>query len=213
MPPVGEPASDDFPAGLMLRFLIVLAGTDPLVWRRIDVPAGYSFWDLHVAIQDAMGWEDTHLHSFRVADPSSQTLSTLGIPDPDVDEDYAFLAGWKKSVIDYIDGAPQPFQYTYDFGDDWEHAVIFEGFQTVDPEDLSPICVAGGGACPPEDSGGPMRYAELLRVLRDPKHPDYKDMCAWIGGAPFDPNEFSTDDVWFDDPRDRWERMIDDGAT
>jgi hypothetical protein len=32
------------------QFLIVLSGTDPLVWRRIQVPEAYSFWDLHVAI-------------------------------------------------------------------------------------------------------------------------------------------------------------------
>jgi hypothetical protein len=34
------------------QFLIVLPGTDPLVWRRIQVPQSYSFWDLHVAIPD-----------------------------------------------------------------------------------------------------------------------------------------------------------------
>jgi hypothetical protein len=48
------------------QFLIVLKGTDPLVWRRIQVPEAYSFWDLHVAIQDAMGWLDYHLHEFRL---------------------------------------------------------------------------------------------------------------------------------------------------
>lgn len=40
------------------QFLIVLSGIDPLVWRRIQVPESYSFRDLHVAIQDAMGWLD-----------------------------------------------------------------------------------------------------------------------------------------------------------
>ncbi len=40
------------------QFLVVLTGTDSLVWRRIQVPERYSFWDLHVAIQDAMGWKD-----------------------------------------------------------------------------------------------------------------------------------------------------------
>ena len=34
----------------VLQFLVVLSETDPLVWRRIQVPAEYSFWDLHVAI-------------------------------------------------------------------------------------------------------------------------------------------------------------------
>jgi hypothetical protein len=38
-----------------LQFLVVLLQTNPLVWRRIQVPGDYSFWDLHVAIQDAMG--------------------------------------------------------------------------------------------------------------------------------------------------------------
>ena len=52
------------------QFLIVLKGTDPLVWRRIQVPEAYSFWDLHVAIQDAMGWRDCHLHEFRLAGPA-----------------------------------------------------------------------------------------------------------------------------------------------
>jgi hypothetical protein len=50
------------------QFLVVLSGTDPLVWRRIQVPQKYSFWDLHVAIQDAMGWLDYHLHEFRLLD-------------------------------------------------------------------------------------------------------------------------------------------------
>jgi hypothetical protein len=45
------------------QLLIVLADSDPLIWRRIQVPASYSFWDLHIAIQDAMGWFDCHLHA------------------------------------------------------------------------------------------------------------------------------------------------------
>ena len=53
------------PPKLVHQFLIVLTGIDPLVWRRIRVPAAYSFWDLHVAIQDAMGWLAYHLHEFR----------------------------------------------------------------------------------------------------------------------------------------------------
>ena len=40
---------------LVHQFLIVLSETNPLVWRRIQVPERHSFWDLHVAIQDAMG--------------------------------------------------------------------------------------------------------------------------------------------------------------
>ena len=44
------------------QFKIELDGATPTIWRRIQVPETYSFWDLHVAIQDAMGWLDYHLH-------------------------------------------------------------------------------------------------------------------------------------------------------
>ena len=52
------------------RFRITLRDIEPPVWREIEVPATYSLWDLHVAIQDAMGWKDCHLHAFRFRDPT-----------------------------------------------------------------------------------------------------------------------------------------------
>jgi len=58
----------------VLQFLIVLLGVDPLVWRRIRIPTHYSFWDLHVAIQDAMGWLDYHLHKFKLNSPATGEL-------------------------------------------------------------------------------------------------------------------------------------------
>jgi len=63
------------------RFQIELRDIAPPIWRRIDVPGDYSFWDLHVAIQDAMGWFDYHLHAFRLADPDSGESMEIGIPD------------------------------------------------------------------------------------------------------------------------------------
>jgi hypothetical protein len=59
---------------LVHQFLVVLSGTDPLVWRRLQVPERYSFWDLHVAIQDAMGWLDYHLHEFRLLDRTEKHI-------------------------------------------------------------------------------------------------------------------------------------------
>lgn len=51
---------------LVYQFHIKLLGIEPMIWRRIQVPAKFSFWDLHVAIQDSMGWLDYHLHAYRV---------------------------------------------------------------------------------------------------------------------------------------------------
>lgn len=53
----------------MDQFKVVLSGVAPLIWRTIQVPETYSFWELHVALQDSMGWLDCHLHLFRVSKP------------------------------------------------------------------------------------------------------------------------------------------------
>lgn len=65
------------------RFHIELEGIDPPIWRRIRVPGNYTFLDLHVAIQDAMGWLDCHLHLFKIRNPETEALEKIGIPDDD----------------------------------------------------------------------------------------------------------------------------------
>src|SRR5262245_49867824 len=82
------------------QFLIALCGTDPLVWRRIQVPLTYSFWDLHVAIQDAMGWLDYHLHEFRLLDQRNK-IRAIGIPTGEEIEPPP-IAGWRVRVSDYF---------------------------------------------------------------------------------------------------------------
>jgi hypothetical protein len=211
MLPQGQPRNSPVPTGLMLQYLVVLAGTDPLVWRRILVPATYSFWDLHVAVQDSMGWSDYHLHQFRVLDPSSGTTMLIGLPDPHVPDDPSVIADWDEFPLDYTSGDAPPIQYLYDFGDDWSHAVIFEDFEERSGGAVGPECVAGAGACPPEDCGGPHGYRNLVDVLGDPGHAEYKDLLDWAGG-PIKPEEFDISEVHFDDPEARWRTAFEGGA-
>ena len=136
------------------QFLIVLTGTDPLVWRRIQVPEGYSFWDLHVAIQDAMGWQDCHLHEFTVVHPGRQQVVQIGLPDQDFPRERPTLEGWKISVADYFTWGSTPGRYSYDFGDDWQHVLSYEGTWPAEDSERYPRCLSGAAACPPEDCGG-----------------------------------------------------------
>ena len=198
-----EPWGGAVPEGLAIRFLVILNGTSPLVWRRILVPSTYSFWDLHVAIQDAMGWSDCHLHEFSVVDPRSATLVRLNLPEPGSERPDSV---GEHFVEDYISGMPQPMTYLYDFGDEWLHTLMVEGFDDAGDAPL-PRCIDGEGACPPEDCGGPARYQELLAVLADPAHPDYPDVVGWTGG-PIDPRDWSVDEVVFDDPDERWHEAM-----
>jgi len=78
--------------------------------------------------------------------------------------------------------------YEYDFGDGWEHEIVLEKIfnnRNID----NPICLSGKRNCPPEDSGGPYGYMDLLEVISDPTNEDYKEMKSWIG-EDFDPEYF-----------------------
>ena len=107
------------PKKMIYQFKITLKETHPPVWRRIQVPSTYTFWDLHVAIQDAMGWFDCHLHEFRIKAKTGETL-VFGIPSEEDDfllVNENMLPGWKHKISKYESIIPATFVYKYDFGD------------------------------------------------------------------------------------------------
>jgi hypothetical protein len=181
------------------QFRIELAGSRPPIWRRIQVPGWYTFWDLHVAIQDAMGWKDYHPHEFTWLDDEVDGLR-IGIPD---DEAPDVLAGWEIPITSFFGKLRTGLRYTYDFGDDWEHEIVYEGRLRRVPTTTYPVCLEGARACPPEDCGGLPGYERLLRILADPQHDEYESMHVWLGGS-FDAERFAAEAVLFDDPRGRW---------
>jgi hypothetical protein len=192
------------PAAWVHQFLIVLPVTEPLIWRRIQVPESYSFWDLHVAIQDAMGWLDSHLHEFRVVlDSKSGRIGRYGIPIDDMLEQPPVQPDWTVKVSDVVSPGDLPILYVYDFGDDWRHTVVYEGGVQVDKRANCPRCVSGARRCPPEDCGGVHGYAELLEAIRDPKPERHAELLDWLGGV-FDPDDFDARELRFDDPKKRW---------
>jgi hypothetical protein len=199
--------SDQRSPNTFTSLLIVLPDTEPLVWRRIQVPEAYSFWDLHVAIQDAMGWLDYHLHEFEVVDERGR-VRRIGIPDDEIPGERPSVAGWKVPIGRYLTHGASPVRYRYDFGDDWEHTLEFEDLLPADAG-AYPRCVAGAGACPPEDVGGTTGYAEFLRVLRNRKHPERAAMLTWAGGS-FDAHAFDPASIAFDDPQQRWRIAFQD---
>ncbi|MBM3790946.1 MAG: plasmid pRiA4b ORF-3 family protein, partial [Acidobacteria bacterium] len=167
---------------LALQFRVALKGIEPEVWRRIVVPAKYSFWDLHVAIQDAMGWLDSHLHAFRIQNPETGESDQVGIPYDSFEDDEQFLPGWEVPIVQYFRAPGDRADYEYDFGDGWDHEVVLEEIASRIPRKRYPICLDGARACPPEDCGGVYGYKEMLAVLGDPAHEEHDSMVEWVGG-------------------------------
>ena len=170
--------------GGRLRLKISLEDWEPAIWRRVEVDKDLTFEELHRVIQEAMGWDDDHLHEFRAA---GRVVSMPNLEDdmfggqPALPED--------TTTLGELLPRQRRFRYWYDFGDDWWHTIAIETRLPPDPAAPRAVLVAGEGACPPENCGGVYRYANLLEVLKDPEHEDYEEMREWLGDD-FDPNVF-----------------------
>jgi Plasmid pRiA4b ORF-3-like protein len=141
-----------------------MSEVEPTVVRVLDVPAGVLLPELHDLLQVAIGWTDSHLHQFVAGD------ARYGMPDTDALDDERDETGVA------LRGLPAPFTYLYDFGDGWEHVV-----EVIGVGDDRPGVVAGEGACPPEDVGGPLGYADFQKVLANRRDPEHDHMKAWSG--------------------------------
>ncbi len=186
------------------QFKVTLLGVSPPVWRRIQVPEPYTFWDLHVAVQDAMGWYDCHLHEFQMVNPKTGEQVEIGIPYEEAPDT---LPEKKQKIVDYFTTENPSAGYIYDFGDSWEHIITLEKILPRENIDY-PVCIDGKRACPPEDCGGVGGYEEFLEIIKDPSHEEYEDMLDWIGGE-FDPEYFDVKEVQFDDPVERYKMMLE----
>ena len=52
------------PITTVYQLKIVLSDVRPQIWRRVQVPADIPLDELHLVLQAAMGWTNSHLHSF-----------------------------------------------------------------------------------------------------------------------------------------------------
>ncbi|MCL5985460.1 MAG: plasmid pRiA4b ORF-3 family protein [Actinobacteria bacterium] len=184
------------------QFKITLKGIKPPIWRRVQVPETYTFWDLHVAVQDAMGWTDTHLHEFEMLNPSIGLEMEIGIPDDEFEYSIDILPGWKQKIADWFSMESRFADYRYDFGDDWRHRIELEKILPREKDRDYPICIKGKRACPPEDCGGVWGYEDFLEAIGDPSHEEHEEILEWAGGE-FDPEYFDVNEVIFSDPDER----------
>jgi hypothetical protein len=204
----------------VLTFKVSLNGSRPLIWRRIIVPDNFTFFDLHCAIQNAMGWSDSHLHQFKVSHPKKgqsvkDSTKVICLPNPDWDDEDAIFETFNEKneyLVDWFGTKIQQCVYEYDFGDSWLHTVLLESSTASESDKLYPICTSGKMACPPDDCGGLPGYERIKKILKNKKHPEYKDVCDWLlieNGEEFDPSAFNPNTVEFDDPVDIWKEDQD----
>ncbi|NCS89298.1 MAG: hypothetical protein CO127_05275 [Ignavibacteria bacterium CG_4_9_14_3_um_filter_36_18] len=169
---------------------VALKNFKPKIWRRILVPSNLLLSDFHKIIQTSMGWTNSHLHQFI----KDQTYYTVRMKDDDMWEDMNSVDYKKMKIFDLLSVEKGKIIYEYDFGDGWEHEIILEKILPVDKKLKYPICLAGKMNCPPEDCGGVWGYAEMIEILKQPKHKEYENIIEWLGDE-LDPEYFDKEEV------------------
>ena len=125
-------------------FGIELDGSrDPVIKRTVEVPASYTFQELHYVLQYAFAWQNYHLHSFTFYEPlpprrtdgrfeprvPKEALRIVGVEDefeddfgpaPLLDKNarlsdvYGARSRYRRRVVQ--EGEIPPMLYEYDFG-------------------------------------------------------------------------------------------------
>ena len=160
---------------------IELLDTDPLIWREVEVPTSIMLKVLHDIVQITIGWLDYHLWESTIAGKRCRPPMKGGWDDsPSLDPA-------KTRLRDVLKNLGTTLQYSYDFGDSWEHRLIITNVRQGHPGVSYPRYVGGERSGPPEDCGGIPGFYALLDALEDPAHPDHAEVKANLDG--WDPEE------------------------
>ncbi len=203
----------------VFQFKCTLLHTKPPVWRRIQVPESYTFYELHVAVQDAMDWLDYHLHHFEVHGKEQKGARVhIECPwwDPwDMDDDW--LITTEVPIKDYLKKPSDRAIYRYDYGDGWEMSVSLEKILPKTKNTKYPICLDGKLAAPPEDCGAIPGYYHCIEAFDAAdeleKRPDTEEIeelrerLVWLSG--WNPYLFNPKKIQFESPRDRFIMALD----
>ena len=146
--------------GYQLKLAIPFS--DPLIWRRVQVPGQMTLADMHRVIQICMGWQDSDTHQFLVGKIFYQP--GFGIEDfkrkPEYDE-AAFELHQLEEGMQFL------FSYLYDGGDGWELQIAVEEILTPGSFQPFALLLDGANGCPPEEVGDIHQYQALLGALEE----------------------------------------------
>jgi hypothetical protein len=178
------PTGADVEGAQAYEFEVTLVGVKPRIWRRFQIAAGFTFADLHLALQAVCGWENDHLFAFRTPDGADIAGvpfdDPFGVPAPDATT---------IPIDSYFSGRDRCV-YEYDFGDGWVHEVRVVD-RITEPVDHQLRLLDGARSFPPEDCGGLPGYHACLEVAEGGDDPD--DRAEWLGD--WDPEAFDLDEV------------------
>lgn len=181
---------------------IQLHGSEPLIWRRVEVDGAMSLERFHIVLQAALGWTNSHLHAFTSENPFERSLGSARA------NTHTWLdAG---SIAEGLDGEDEldttiaqaceqsggVIWYQYDFGDSWMHTIAVESTRIANSGEPIARILDGAMRVPLEDSGGLHGWYEMLKLESGKSATDGKEyLLEWLHShtgyfTPVDPELF-----------------------
>ncbi|WP_017549873.1 plasmid pRiA4b ORF-3 family protein [Salinicoccus carnicancri] len=160
-----------------LKLRITLEDAHTPVWREVMVPRDFNFYELHLVIQKAMGWQGSHLSSF------FSRGERIFVYEFEMEDGFRMEGGPEhllasETGIDPLLTRAGTITYVYDYGDDWMHEVEVLGEMTLDHPEI-PEVLHHKGPGPIEDSGGVDGFREVHDAIRDKSHPEHEEWLLW----------------------------------
>ncbi|MBU1566259.1 MAG: plasmid pRiA4b ORF-3 family protein [Proteobacteria bacterium] len=179
-----EATKDDKPVVSYILHISILF-SDPLIWRRVQVPGTFTLSQLHDVIQQSMGWSDSHVHQFLVGKICYEpTRKSTHLRESKRFDENKYKLYMLEEDMGFM------FTYLYGAGESWEHEIHLEEVVPPTGELKQPIIIAGERACPPETVGDIHEYQALLTALETPGHKNHKRLFELTNGQNFDPSFF-----------------------
>ncbi|MCY1676503.1 plasmid pRiA4b ORF-3 family protein [Pseudarthrobacter sp. SL88] len=201
-------AADEEPGSMLLQLRVSIVGSEPAIWRFLEIDPFLTLDRVHEVLQTAVGWRDSHLHSFTDTDPYVRLRPVNGhVREPrrwvpldlleDNDDDLP-ETDWTLGQV--LTPESDPLFYEYDFGDGWIHRLELTGTLPRPTNAPRARLVDGARRAPLEDSGGIYGYHDLLDALADPGHEKHTDLQAWVAWTAgpwqeFDPEQLDINAV------------------
>jgi hypothetical protein len=199
-------ASQRDAGSILLQVKVSIVDAEPAIWRSLELDSSLTLDKVHDVLQTAVGWRDTHLHSFTDTDPHKRLRAINGqVPEPrrwvaqDLLEDNEEDLLESDCVLGQaLTAESGPLFYEYDFGDGWIHRLELTGSLSKPAHAPRARLVDGARRAPLEDSGGIGGYLDLLEILASPSHENHADLKAWVAWTTgpwqeFDPEHLDID--------------------
>jgi hypothetical protein len=114
---------------------VAIRGISPMIWRRFQLSSETSLADLHHIIQISMGWDDDHLHQFKIY-AKNYGIHYAGGPGFRDDAHLVFINQFEFAVGDR-------FTYEYNFSEGRLCDIRIEKIEESETETSQPKCIDG----------------------------------------------------------------------